>query len=239
MKTYYLHNGSENEGPFDFEELKSKKINRTTPVWREGMEDWKTAGEVEELKSILETVPPPIKSFTTTRSIPEEQKKEKNPKILGLTKNNFLLVTGIFVLVIGLLITNNLQENRKTDLQQKNNLTEKNNQQYQLQQKEIQEQKDHIAEQERLELERAAKEEKQVINNRILEIKNSLSVNYSKLNNANTELNDATDFQFLRTADQRIEDIDLAQNNIKYLKNEIAVLEKELDLLYLKLEKIR
>lgn len=72
-----------------------------------------------------------------------------------------------------------------------------------------------------------------------MEIKNSISDNNSNLAKAKTALNDAADFQFLRTTDQRIEDIDLAQNNIEYLKNEIAALEKELDLLYLKLEKIR
>jgi len=88
-------------------------------------------------------------------------------------------------------------------------------------------------------MERAAKEQKQSLNNRISEIKNSITVNYSNLRKAKDELTDASDFQFLRTTDQRIEDIDSAQNNIAYLKNEIAALENELDLLYLKLEKIR
>lgn len=240
MKTYYLHRGNENEGPFDLEELKSRNITRTTPVWSAGMDDWKTAGEVEELTSILAIVPPPIKPFITFPSNveEEEEKKGKNQKILGLTKNNFFLATGVSVLIIGLLIINHLQENRKTNFEQKNNLTEKNNQQYQLQQKEIQEQKKRISEQETLESERVAKEEKEAINNRILEIKNSISVNYSNLKKAKNELNDTADFQFLRSTDQRIEDIDSAQNNIEYFKNEIAALERELDLLYLKFEKI-
>lgn len=239
MKTYYLHNGNESEGPFSLEELRSKKISRTTPVWCAGMDDWKTAAELEELKSILTTVPPPIKSFTTPPLQPEETKKEKSNKILGLSKSYFFLAAGVLVLVIGLLITNTLQASRKNSFEQKNNLTEKNNEQYQLQQKEIQEQQQRIAEQERLELERAAQAEKENITNRIIEIKNSLTVNYSNLKKAKTELSDAADFQFLRSPDQRIEDIDLAQNNIAYMKNDIATLEKELDLLYLKLEKIR
>lgn len=239
MKIYYLHDGNENKGPFTFEELKSKNITRTTPVWCAGMEDWKTAAEVDDLKSLLATVPPPIKPFMTFPSNEEVQKKIKNHNILGLSRSNFFLACGVLVLVIVLLITNNLQENRKNSFEQKNNQTEKNNEQYQLQQKEIQEQKKRIAEQESLELERAAKEEKQNITNRILEIKNSLSVNYSKLKNAKIELNNAADFQFLRTPEQRMEDIDLAQNNIAYLKNEIATLEQEINLLYLKLEKIR
>ncbi|EIA08532.1 DUF4339 domain-containing protein [Flavobacterium frigoris] len=239
MKTYYLHNGNENEGPFDLEELKSKKISRTTPVWCAGMDDWKTAWEVEELKSLLQTVPPPIKPFITFPSNTEEEEKQMSQKIWGLSITNFFMAAGVFVLVIVILITNNLQENRKTNLEQKNNQTERNNQQYKLQQKEIQEQKNRIAEQESLELERAAKEEKEAISNRILEIKSLLSSNYSKLKELKTELNDAADFQFLRTSEKRIEDIDSAQNNIDDLTNEIAELKREIDLLYLKLEKIR
>lgn len=238
MKTYYLHDGNESKGPFDLEQLKSKNITRTTPVWSAGMEDWKTAGEVEELKSVLATVPPPVKSFITFPSKTEEEKEEKDLKILGLTKKHFFLAAGVFLLVVLLLITNHLQENRKAKLEQKNNQTEKNNQQYQLQQKEIREQRNRIAEQENLETERAAKEEKQALNNRILEIKNSLSVNYSNLREAKSELNDAAEFQFLRTTGQRNEDLNSAQNKIEYLKIEIAALESEIDLLYLKLEKI-
>nr|WP_314835128.1 DUF4339 domain-containing protein [uncultured Flavobacterium sp.] len=60
MKKYYLYNGTENIGPLDLDELKAKAITKNTQVWCDGMEDWKNAGEVEELKSILSVVPPPI-----------------------------------------------------------------------------------------------------------------------------------------------------------------------------------
>jgi hypothetical protein len=60
MKKYYLHDGTENIGPFDLDELKAKGITKNTQVWCEGMADWKNAGEIEELKSILLVVPPPI-----------------------------------------------------------------------------------------------------------------------------------------------------------------------------------
>ena len=39
MKKYYLHDGTNNIGPFDFEELNQKSITRNTPIWCEGMED--------------------------------------------------------------------------------------------------------------------------------------------------------------------------------------------------------
>lgn len=71
MKKYYLHNGSENIGPFDMEELKEKKITRDTPIWCEGMSDWKNASAIDDLKSVLASIPPPIKKET----IIQEQKK--------------------------------------------------------------------------------------------------------------------------------------------------------------------
>ena len=43
MKKYFLHTGTENSGPFDLDELKAKSITKTTPVWFEGMENWKYA----------------------------------------------------------------------------------------------------------------------------------------------------------------------------------------------------
>ena len=81
MKKYFLHDGTESSGPFDLEELKAKKITRTTPVWFEGMEHWKNAEEIPELSSIFVAIPPPFKSFS---AIPPkskvEQKKRKQKK---------------------------------------------------------------------------------------------------------------------------------------------------------------
>ena len=60
MKKYYLHNSQENSGPFDKEQLKGQKNTKYTLVWSEDMNDWKKAGEIDELKIILLTIPPPI-----------------------------------------------------------------------------------------------------------------------------------------------------------------------------------
>lgn len=80
MNKYYLHNGSENIGPFDLEELKAKKITKETPVWCEGMDDWTTAGAVEELKSILVSTPPPIKKVVDDPKSNSESTKSTEPK---------------------------------------------------------------------------------------------------------------------------------------------------------------
>jgi hypothetical protein len=58
VKKYYLHNGQENSGPFDKEELREQKINKNTLVWAEDWNEWKKAGEIDELKIILLSIPP-------------------------------------------------------------------------------------------------------------------------------------------------------------------------------------
>lgn len=111
MKKYYLHNGTENIGPFDTDELKAKAITKNTEVWYEGMEDWKKAGEVEELINFLTVLPPPIKSFATpppinTSPIQEtkqvasyETKKTSWGKIIAKS----IVVTFLIIIAIGLI----------------------------------------------------------------------------------------------------------------------------------------
>ena len=74
MKKYYLHNDQESIGPFTKEQLKEQKITKETPVWSEDMNDWKKAGEIDELKIILLTIPPPI--YNSPKNEFENLKKE-------------------------------------------------------------------------------------------------------------------------------------------------------------------
>lgn len=60
MKKYFYSDGSNNFGPFTFEELREKKINSETLVWFQDLEDWTSAGKVEELKELFIFSPPPI-----------------------------------------------------------------------------------------------------------------------------------------------------------------------------------
>lgn len=96
MNKYYLHNGTENIGPFNIEELKQKNITRNTQVWCEGMEDWKEAGTVEELKILFPTLPPPIKKISA-----ENKKQEAT---FNIKKNSSLYkifkITGIVFLIL-------------------------------------------------------------------------------------------------------------------------------------------
>lgn len=253
MKKYYLHIGTENSGPFDLEELKIKRITKKTPVWFEGLENWKYAEDIEELKSVFVVMPPPIQSFKIQQPIPkteekiqkvvkeeEEEEEEINDlKILGLNKNVFFIVLTFFLLLIATLIFNFYQEKRDRELNQRNHKTEVENHQYELQQKEIEEQEIAIAEQEKKEAERAVQMNKQSISDRIIEIEKLLAINKNNLENAKEKLDDTSGFKLLRTASEKQEQMELLKNEINTYLTEIDKLKNESDQLKLRLEKIK
>jgi len=60
IKHYYYADKDQQFGPFTVDELKSKRLKKNTLVWTDGMTDWDTADNVEELKNILVSEPPPL-----------------------------------------------------------------------------------------------------------------------------------------------------------------------------------
>lgn len=60
MKKYFYSNNQQKEGPVSLEELKQKDLHPDTLIWHEGLEDWKKAESVDELREIFELSPPPI-----------------------------------------------------------------------------------------------------------------------------------------------------------------------------------
>ena len=60
MKKYFIQKGETQEGPFDIDELKTKQILPDTPIWFDPLKEWKTAGEIEELKCLFVFTPPPF-----------------------------------------------------------------------------------------------------------------------------------------------------------------------------------
>ena len=95
MKKYLINKGNENIGPFNKEELKAQKINKETLVWTEEMADWKKAGEVDELKALLLTIPPPLK------------KTAKENKVIN--SKHLLIASGIVIVL--LLLSNIVMSN--------------------------------------------------------------------------------------------------------------------------------
>ena len=230
MKAFFLFIDNEQQGPFNLEELKTKKINRTTKVWFEGLEDWKNAEEIEELKSILVSIPPPIKTF----SGPPPIKKllpvvhdEPEDKILGLRKKTFYISIGVFVLLLSLTFKM-IQSFKNDEIERENKETEIYNEQLKIQNEEIAKQKQIIAEKERLELERLEREREKARKKRIDEIVYEMNIAHEELRKANKKLVDVTEFKFLRSSNQRAKEVALAQENISIWQNNIAQLEKEM-----------
>lgn len=114
MNKYYLHNGSENIGPFTLEELKQNNITRNTPVWYEGMSDWTEAGTIDELKSLFPVVPPPLKKA------PSEKAKQNTPNVKKKSLymriyNVFRVLAIIFLALVALFIITNIFDKETND----------------------------------------------------------------------------------------------------------------------------
>ncbi len=76
MKKYFFNDGISQQGPFTLEELKTKSITAETPVWYDGLPDWTTARQVEELKDIIVHTPPPFHAVVVP---PVEEVKAATP----------------------------------------------------------------------------------------------------------------------------------------------------------------
>jgi len=63
---YYVAVEGVQTGPFDFNQLKTQansgSLNKSSLIWKTGLETWKTAEEVEEIRSLFNNTPPPIPS---------------------------------------------------------------------------------------------------------------------------------------------------------------------------------
>ncbi|TRX43162.1 DUF4339 domain-containing protein [Flavobacterium restrictum] len=239
MKKYYLHNGTESSGPFDIDELKSKKITQTTPVWFEGLEKWKTAGEIEALKTIFVAIPPPIDMSRETPPLQKVANNSSKKEILGLSKSTFWIAFGVVIVLIGITILNTIEDKRTRELELKNHKTEAENYQLELQQKEAEDQKIQAAMQEKVAAEKVIADKKQSDSSRLLEIEKTLANSQINLDAAEKMLTNAADFKLLRTATEKKEQLDLLKNTTDSIKNEIEQLKKESNQLKLELEKIQ
>jgi hypothetical protein len=236
MKLYYIYIKNEQLGPFSYEDLKNFKITKETKVWFEGLEEWKNAIEIEELKHILTLIPPPINSINTNLTSPklvdiskvESKTVEETKKILGLKISVFYTILSVFVIVVGLAYFINLQNKNREKLLNKELYIQQQKELYNQQQKELEEQKVRLTEQEKIEENRKKREKKEAIEKRINEIIEQLNINYQNLETAKQKLNNISSFKLLRTSTERNEQINTAQSEIDIIKNEIKNLEDEM-----------
>lgn len=96
MKHYYWHDGKSEKGPFELEELKKQPISKNTLIWFEGLDEWKKAGELEELKDLFKATRPPLPSDNTS-----SDKEEQEPRLTTSKDNkSSWKALWIFVLLI-------------------------------------------------------------------------------------------------------------------------------------------
>lgn len=78
MSTYFLHDGSNQKGPFSLDELIQQGIDKNTNVWKEGSPDWVKAEQLEELADHFRKTPPPLYKATPPEFVQEEEEKKKS-----------------------------------------------------------------------------------------------------------------------------------------------------------------
>lgn len=103
MKKYYLHNGTEQIGPFSLEDLATKNITKDTEIWYEGLTDWTKAEKLDELEGVFKLIsPPPIKKRETSTPSPIN-KMSSNEKIKKTTswKSIFIKSAIACILIFG------------------------------------------------------------------------------------------------------------------------------------------
>lgn len=129
MKEYFILERNRKRGPFSINDLKKMDINSNTLVWSSGMEYWEKLSDIEDLKDLRRSMPPPapikngfflylkknykyiILSFVLSFfivSIFDHQiwkyVRDSNPSLMGPQINNIRDKIAITILLIGLFI---------------------------------------------------------------------------------------------------------------------------------------
>lgn len=109
MKHYYFSDNNQQLGPFTLDELKVKRLKKSTLVWTDGLQDWITADTLDELKDFVISEPPPlpsrktiepdntVKIKLTTSNTSSDYTKETEATVLGIV----LLVLPIILKLLG------------------------------------------------------------------------------------------------------------------------------------------
>jgi len=102
MKRYYIVEKGEKSGPFNLEEIRTKNINPDTLVWYYGLEKWKKAESIEELKEIFIQPPPIIKQEEDINIPPIPSEIKNNDYELASVSARFggYLILNVIVLII-------------------------------------------------------------------------------------------------------------------------------------------
>lgn len=226
MQKFYIHQNDQQLGPFSKDELKGLDISSETMVWFEGAENWTKAIEVESLKDIFKSIPPPIHKSPSTNPPPLVNNKRKDTTKQTFEnkppqKNTMVLTIALAIILVvgfGAFIYTSQQEKQEEIERQ------------------LEEQRSKIQEQEKIEATRLAEEERQRqaadAAKRQAELE-SLKYEYDQavtnLRAAQIRLNEIQKFQLLRTASEKEEQVQAQLETIRFFENEVDRLQKEID----------
>jgi hypothetical protein len=113
MVHFYYESKGKVLGPYSLSEIRAQKIQPTTLVWRYGLDIWKPAHEIEELRQIFFSAPPPLPAFIEKAAIEKTPTKTAEVKKavlyetpiydLKYRKETEASVTGVFLIISPLL----------------------------------------------------------------------------------------------------------------------------------------
>jgi hypothetical protein len=61
---YFIEENNEKVGPFSYDELAQKKVSESTLIWRNGLDNWIPANQLNELSAVVVFNPPPLPQKT-------------------------------------------------------------------------------------------------------------------------------------------------------------------------------
>ena len=83
---YYLDRNNQQQGPVEANELPKNGVTKNTKVWKQGMNEWQTAGSIPEIAGIFPptTTPPPFAGSHTPPPQPQStiQQTQKPDNLL-------------------------------------------------------------------------------------------------------------------------------------------------------------
>ena len=103
---YFYSENNKQLGPFTIEELKTKRIKKSTLVWTDGMGEWTPAEEREDLRDFIISEPPPLPNSITSigkTTVVASENSSTNAKYdLTYEKDTDALGIGIVLILVSI-----------------------------------------------------------------------------------------------------------------------------------------
>lgn len=211
MQKYFYHKDGQQYGPYTKEDLILFKISRSTMIWFEGLPDWVQAQDVKELADLFKHEPPPFND--RNRSTPPPINKNQKQVQTG-SKSNWIFWGLVIVITLGGLTYMLYGINHEQQVSMQNEINEHN---------------DYIKEQERIrvaEEERRAKEARQREFNKL---KRQYDQAVNRVRAEYIELDQIQEFHFLRTIEEKEQQIETQLSVIRSWENEVQRLKNILN----------